>query len=82
MEEVGVRRNYDEIFADAAEPKSIDEIAKFGFNIKPVPQGARLGRIRASEGTPTQAVLDERHPLKSVERESESKRVQAALSIE
>ena len=40
MDEVGVKRNYDEIFADSAEPKSIDEIARFGFNIKPCPKGA------------------------------------------
>jgi len=40
MDEVGVKRNHDEIFADAAEPKSIDEIHKFGFNIKPAPKGA------------------------------------------
>jgi phage terminase large subunit len=40
MDELGVKRNYDEIFADAAEPKSIDEIKKYGFNIKPCPKGA------------------------------------------
>jgi phage terminase large subunit len=40
MDEVGVRRNYDEIWADAAEPKSIDEIHKYGFNVKPCPKGA------------------------------------------
>jgi phage terminase large subunit len=40
MDEVGVKRNHDEIFADSAEPKSIDEIHKFGFNIKPCPKGA------------------------------------------
>jgi len=40
MDELGVRRNYDEIFADSAEPKSIDEIAAYGFNIKPAPKGA------------------------------------------
>jgi phage terminase large subunit len=40
MDEVGVRRGHDEIFADSAEPKSIDEIARFGFNIKPCPKGA------------------------------------------
>jgi len=39
MDELGVRRNYDEIFADAAEPKSIDEIRGYGFNIKPAPKG-------------------------------------------
>lgn len=40
MDEKGVRRGYDEIFADAAEPKSIQEIANFGFNIKACPKGA------------------------------------------
>ncbi len=40
MDEIGVKRNHDEIFADSAEPKSIDEIHKFGFNIKPCPKGA------------------------------------------
>jgi len=39
MDELGIQRNYDEIFADSAEPKSIDEIHKFGFNIKPCPKG-------------------------------------------
>ncbi len=39
MGELGVQRNYDEIFADAAEPKSIEEIAGYGFNIKPAPKG-------------------------------------------
>ncbi len=37
--EVGVRKNYDEIFADAAEPKSIEEIFRYGFNIKAAPKG-------------------------------------------
>ena len=40
MDECGVKRNFAEIFADSAEPKSIDEIHKFGFNIKPCPKGA------------------------------------------
>ena len=40
MLELGVRPNYAEIFADAAEPKSIEEIHRFGFNIKPAPKGA------------------------------------------
>jgi len=39
MDELGVRRNYDEIFADAAEPKSIEEIKRYGFNIKPASKG-------------------------------------------
>ena len=39
MDEVGVKRNYDEIYADSAEPKSIDEIHAYGFNIKPAPKG-------------------------------------------
>ena len=40
MGELGVKKNYDEIFADAAEPKSIEEIHRYGFNIKPCPKGA------------------------------------------
>ena len=39
MVELGVRKHYDEIFADAAEPKSIEEIHQRGFNIKPVTKG-------------------------------------------
>jgi phage terminase large subunit len=40
MDEAGIKREYDEIFADSAEPKSIEEIHRFGFNIKPCPKGA------------------------------------------
>jgi len=40
MDELGVRRNYDPIFADSAEPKSIEEIYRYGFNIKPCEKGA------------------------------------------
>ncbi len=40
MEGLGIRKHYDEIFADSAEPKSIEEIHKYGFNIKPCPKGA------------------------------------------
>jgi phage terminase large subunit len=36
---VGVRKGFDEIYADAAEPKSIEEIHRQGFNIKPAPKG-------------------------------------------
>jgi len=39
MNELGIKHHYDEIFADAAEPKSIEEIHRFGFNIKPCPKG-------------------------------------------
>ncbi|MCX6750442.1 MAG: terminase large subunit [Candidatus Pacearchaeota archaeon] len=39
MEEFGVRKNYDEVFADSAEPKSIDEIMMEGFNVKGVEKG-------------------------------------------
>lgn len=39
MLELGIRKNFDEIYADAAEPKSIEEIHKYGFNIKPAPKG-------------------------------------------
>lgn len=39
MGELGVRKRFDEIFADSAEPKSIEEIYQYGFNIKPVSKG-------------------------------------------
>lgn len=40
MEQIGIRKNYDEIIADSAEPKSIDEIRMAGFNVKPAYKGA------------------------------------------
>ena len=39
MQELGVRKHYDEIFADSAEPKSIQEIYQHGFNIKGASKG-------------------------------------------
>ena len=39
MEELGIRKHFDEIFADSAEPKSIEEIYQEGFNIKGAPKG-------------------------------------------
>jgi phage terminase large subunit len=36
---LGLRPNYDEIIADSAEPKSIQEISLAGFNIKPAVKG-------------------------------------------
>ena len=39
MEELGVEKNKDEIAADSAEPKSIEEIYQQGFNIKGAPKG-------------------------------------------
>ena len=39
MGELGIKKNSDEIFADSAEPKSIEEIYQHGYNIKPVPKG-------------------------------------------
>ncbi|MFA5558608.1 MAG: terminase large subunit [Methanofastidiosum sp.] len=39
MEELGIRKRYDEIFADSAEPKSIEEIYRYGFNIKGCEKG-------------------------------------------
>lgn len=39
MDELGIKRNYDEIFADSAEPKSIAEILRFEFNIKGCSKG-------------------------------------------
>lgn len=40
MQQMGIRRNYDEIIADSAEPKSIDELRLAGFNVKPALKGA------------------------------------------
>jgi phage terminase large subunit len=34
MKKIGILENYDEIIADSAEPKSIEEIKRAGFNIK------------------------------------------------
>lgn len=39
MIELGIKQRFDEIFADAAEPKSIEEIYRYGFNIKPAAKG-------------------------------------------
>jgi len=39
MAELGVRKGSDEIFADSAEPKSIEEIYRMGYNIKPAVKG-------------------------------------------
>ena len=39
MDLLGVRKNYDEIFADSAEPKSIQELCEKGFNVKPCEKG-------------------------------------------
>ena len=39
MESLGVRKRYDEIFADSAEPKSIEELCRLGFNVKPATKG-------------------------------------------
>ncbi len=40
MESVGIRKRYDEIIADSAEPKSIEEVSQAGYNIKPAKKGA------------------------------------------
>jgi phage terminase large subunit len=39
METEGIKKNNDEIWADSAEPKSIEEIYRYGFNIKACPKG-------------------------------------------
>ena len=36
MTDLGVRKSYDIIFADSAEPKSIEELYRMGWNVKPV----------------------------------------------
>ena len=40
MLDLGMDKRTAEIWADSAEPKSIDEIHKYGWNIKPCPKGA------------------------------------------
>ena len=39
MVELGIKKHHDIIWADSAEPKSIDEIAAHGFNIRGAPKG-------------------------------------------
>ena len=39
FEDYGLRKHYDEIWADSAEPKSIEEIYQHGYNIKGCPKG-------------------------------------------
>ncbi len=39
MGELGIQKHSEEIFADAAEPKSIEEIYQHGYNIKPCEKG-------------------------------------------
>jgi len=38
FDQLQIKRNYDEIWADPDEPKSIEEIHRYGFNIKPSPK--------------------------------------------
>ena len=45
FESLGIRKNYDEIIADSAEPKSIQEIHNAGYNIKGAVKGADSIRI-------------------------------------
>jgi phage terminase large subunit len=37
---LGIRKHYDEIYADSAEPKSIAELCAYGYNVKACPKGA------------------------------------------
>jgi len=39
MNDLGVQKHSDEIWADSAEPKSIEEIYQYGFNIKGASKG-------------------------------------------
>lgn len=39
MATLGIRKHYDEIFADSAEPKSIEELCRLGYNVKPATKG-------------------------------------------
>ena len=52
MTALQIRKNWDEIIADSAEPKSIDEIRMAGFNVKPALKGpdsvmAGIDRIKS-----------------------------------
>lgn len=40
MEQLGVQKNWSEIYADSSEPKSIAEIHQYGFNIKGALKGS------------------------------------------
>ncbi|TVR40870.1 MAG: PBSX family phage terminase large subunit [Cryomorphaceae bacterium] len=40
MQSMGVRKSYDEIIADSAEPKTIAELHRMGWNVKPAVKGA------------------------------------------
>jgi phage terminase large subunit len=46
LQDAGVRKHYDEIYADSAEPKTIAEILAHGYNIKPAAKGP--DSVRAS----------------------------------
>lgn len=39
MEAAGVVKHYDEVFADSAEPKTIEELRQSGYNIRPADKG-------------------------------------------
>jgi phage terminase large subunit len=39
MVELGVRKNYDQIWADGARPEAIEEIRQYGFNIQAAEKG-------------------------------------------
>ena len=52
LEALGARKGYDGIVADAAEPKSIDEIKLYGWNIRPAvkgPDSVRQGIDRVNQ---------------------------------
>ena len=40
FKELNIRKNFDEIIADSAEPKTIDELRLAGYNVKPALKGA------------------------------------------
>lgn len=50
LADLGIDR-YDEIYCDAAEPKTIEELARHGFNAKPANKDVTEG-IRTVKGTP------------------------------
>ena len=57
--------SYDEIYCDAAEPKTIEEMVRNGFNAKPANKDVTEG-IRTVKGTPLTIHQDSVHLIKEL----------------
>ena len=57
--------SYDEIYCDAAEPKTIEELVRNGFNTKPANKDVTEG-IRTVKGTPLTIHQDSLNLLKEL----------------